>query len=342
MAFIDIRNSLCGEVPGLPLPLSSSFINQALGFIYDIQMWSFQLKESNWLTPGLLFPSGPSQSTGAITAVAYTNTVIGNTTASAQWAAYNTAGTLPPLTALQIRVPFYSLYNIISYDTTSNPPFGTLTLDRPWGEPSGAGQSYMIYQAYFPVPVLDFKRFIDIRDTTNAAPLDYWTYSRKDLSLLDPQRTNFNNPAFVVPYEVDMRAGSPTLGYMLYELWPHPLSQLPYSFDYQRRGLALSLNTDTVPPPITEEMVLWRAKEVSYQWAEAQKGVTVARGSGADFRFLSEAAAKEYERVSKTVRDRDRDLVELYFSRFVRDAALGYWGYPFATITGGLNVGRMV
>ncbi len=198
----------------------------------------------------------------------------------------------------------------------------------------------MVYQCYFPVPVSDFKRFLEIRDTTNASPMDYWTYSRRDLANIDPQRTAFNLPAFVVPYEVDARVGSPTLGNMLYELWGHPLSELPYTFSYLRRGTLLSAPTDTVPVPLTDELVLWRAKEVAYQWKEAQKGDGIARGAGADWRFLAEYASKEFLKKLKIIADRDRDLVDAYFNRYVRGASINYWGLPYANISGNLNVGR--
>lgn len=339
MAFIDMAYGLTGEIPGLPLDLSKNKINEALGMIYDSQYWSFQLKEDNWLTPGLLFPAGSSQSLGTIKTVARYNKIVGDVTAAAQWNAYVVAGTLPSFAQLQIRVPYYSLYNIIGISTTTHPN-DTLTLDRNWMEPPGTGQAYMIYQAYFPVPVSDFKRFFAVRDTTNAAPLSYWDFSQRDLAVIDPQRTNFDEPGYVVPYEQDQRAGSATFGNMLYELWPHPLSVLPYTYSYLRRGPLLTANADTVPYPLTEELVTWRAKEVSYLWAEAQKGKDQQRGSGADYRFLAQAANKEYGIISKTVKDKDRDLFDLYYNRFVRDAAIGYYGEPFATIVGGLNVGR--
>src|SRR6185437_9054738 len=261
MSLNSMARRLSLEVPGLADSYAVTLLNEALGHIEDEQMWSFQLKESGWLTPGLLFNSGPGagpgKSSGTVTFTPYSDQVIGDATASAAWAAY----VAPPfLTQCQIRSPYYSLYNIIAYDTSSNPPFGTFTLDRPWMEPGGAGMSYMIYQAYFAVPVADFRRFLAARDTTNNAPMDYWSKSQKQLALEDPERVVFDDPAYFVPYEIDARPNSSTLGYMLYELWPHPLSVLPYTFNYLRRGPQLLVPSDTVPYPITEDMVLWQAK----------------------------------------------------------------------------------
>jgi hypothetical protein len=196
----------------------------------------------------------------------------------------------------------------------------------------------MIYQAYFAVPVPDFKRFLAARDTTDNYPMDFWSRTQMDLAVQDPERVVFDDPDFFVPYQTDQRPQSSTPGYMLYELWPHPLSVLPYTFAYLRRGPLLANPSDTVPYPMTEECVLWRAKSAAYLWKEAQKGEQMQRGSGADFRFLSQAADAEYKATLKPIKMRDDDLVNLYMARFRRDLYAD--SEPFATITGGLNVGR--
>lgn len=339
MAFANIWFEIAGEI-GIPTPLAQTKINEALGSIYDEQQWSFQMLQDNWLAPGLLFPSG-GQSLGTITTAPYSNKIVGDATAAAQWVAYLNAGTLPLLTQLQIRSPFYSIYNIIAFDGVN-----TFTLDRNWMEPpTGPGQAYMIYQAYFPTPVQDFKRFFEISDFTNSSILDYWSYTQKDLSIQDPQRVIFDLPSYAVFWGWDNRGAetanaSPTLGFPLYELWPHTLSQLPYTFFYQRRGPTLTLPSDTVPAPLTEDMVKWKTRESAYIWKESQKGDGVARGSGADWRFLIQAASAEYLKAKKRIGDRDRGIVDLYMSRFVRNAAAGT-GDPYATINSQLNVGRM-
>jgi len=329
--FQDMAFQLAGEL-GVPMPFARTLINEALGDIYDTQLWSFQMQEAGWLTPGLLFASG-TQSAGTITTTAQGTTIVGNATAAAAWVAYSG---LPLLTQCQIRSPYYSLYNIVAFDGVN-----TFTIDRPWMEPAGAGQAYMVYQAYFAAQVSDFKRFLEIRDTSLNNVMDYWTYSRKDLAIIDPQRVVFNNPSYVVPYETDNRANSATSGYMLFELWPHPLSVFPYTYSYLRRGVTLSLPADTIPSPLTEELVKWKAKEAAYLWKESQKGDGVARGSGADFKFLALAAAAESKKKMKSCSDRDRDLAQLYFDRFVRNAAIGSDGEAFATTNSQLNVGRM-
>jgi hypothetical protein len=102
----------------------------------------------------------------------------------------------------------------------------------------------------------------------------------------------------------------------------------------------LVLPSDTIPQPLTEDMVKWKAREAAYLFKESQKGDGMKRGDGADWKFLAQAAVKAYQDSSHRIAARDRDLVDLYFNRFVRDAAIGSSGQPFSTINSQLNVGR--
>src|SRR6266436_2617528 len=348
------------EIPNLSDIYARTLLDEALGVIEDEQLWSFQCRESNWITPGLLFPSNTAavaNSSGTVTTRIGSTQVIGDVTASAAWATYVASSPFAALTVCQFRNPSYSLYNIVDYNTTSNPPFGTLFLDRAWGEPQGPGQAYMIYQAYFPAPVSavsgqttvnNFKRFMDVRDTTNNYALDYWSKSQRDLTFDDPQRTIFTDPAYVVPYEIHNRINpntlpsptpSPTFGFMLYELWPHPLSILPYSYHYIYRGPRLQNPSDTVPYPLTEEIVIEQARVQSYLWKEANKGENVERGAGADYKILATAAEKVYQRKIKPLKITDSGLLELYLNKVRCDTGSGS-DDGFGTTAMGLNIGR--
>jgi len=331
----DMYQAILGDIPGTSLPQVKRAINRALELIYQWQRWSFQFVENGWLTPGLL-GGGPGvgstvQSPGTITVDPYTNTITGNATASAAWTSL--VGR-PFLTEYQIRIPYYSLYSIIAVDD-SNPTAVVLTIDRPWMEPPQVNAAYMVYQVYFPAPV-SFKNWQSAIDTTNNSPMDWSTYLRSNLDELDPQRTVFNQPEFIVPYQVDQRPNSATLGQMLFELWPHPLQRLPYTWRCNVDGPLLDAPTDTVPFPLVDELVEWRAKEVLYQWKEAQKGDSLQRGSGADWKFLAQEAHAQYEMRLKKVSMVDAGLVTAYWSKFRRDQVTE----PFANILGQLNVGR--
>jgi len=141
----------------------------------------------------------------------------------------------------------------------------------------------------------------------------------------------------VVPYQQDTRAGSATYGQMLYELWPHPIQQLPYTWSCQANWPPLANPSDTVPFPLTEELVKLRAYEMLYIWKESQKGDEMERGAGANWQFLVQAARAEYTNRIKQIAGMDRHLVDLYFTKMQRLPSA--FGEPYATVEGQLNVG---
>src|SRR5665213_3027257 len=110
MSFNDMRQEMLG-IPGMNFALAGTKINEGLGAVYDDQMWSFQLQQAGWLTPGLIAPannvSSVALSAGTISVTPFTNTITGNSVASAAWLAMTGR---PFITELQIRTPYYSLY----------------------------------------------------------------------------------------------------------------------------------------------------------------------------------------------------------------------------------------
>lgn len=420
MAFQNMYQELLGDISGNNLALTKTKINEAFLKIQNENVWSFQLQTGGWLTPGLL--GGASQSgdpgvvflsPGTITVTPFTNQITGDAAATQAW--LSTIASPPFITQYQIRVPYYSLYSILSLtfagtvayltitsagsgqtpgtyivngtggagagaqaqiivnsDGTvtlqpfvlaaglgyapggvADPPTFTLaaggtpatfsvtlnailTTDRPWMEPAQENSGYMAYQAYFAAPP-GFKRWYNIRDTTNNNYMDWWTKTQIDLSDDDAERTFFDEPLYVVPYQQDQRPGSSTLGQMLYELWPHPITQLPYTFGCQCNASPLVNPNDIVPYPLTEELIKMRASEMFSLWKESQKGDDMERGSGANWQFLSGAFRAEYANLLKQCRNMDRHLVDLYFTKMQRLPASQ--GQPYATLTGQLNVG---
>lgn len=332
MPFLQMWRKLM-RIPGVTARQAQGFINEALYAIYDDQLWSWQIQTTGWYAPGLLVGNAANNtSPGTITATLGSNLITGDATASAAWSAV----TYPFFTSYQIRLPDYNLYSIWNVDAT-NPNAVVLTLDRNWMEPGGTGLGYMAYQAYFPLPVPDLKRFEVVRDLTNNRDMNYWDFTQQSLALEDPQRTVYQNPTRVVPYQNDGNPNSPTYGNMLYELWPHPLAPLPYAVNFLRQGPLLVNATDKPPYPLTEDAVVWRAFEFAYQFKEESKGDSLARGSGANWMLLMKSAEDQYERRIKAIRQTDRNLVDLYRTKLNRNS--GASGPYYNATTGALSIG---
>jgi hypothetical protein len=328
VSFGDMAAELRGWVPKAALPLSETLVNRALQKVYDESGWSFQNGIGGFTTANEV-------TGGTITTTLGGSTVVGDLIASAAWAA------IPApfqITTFQIRLPDYNLYSVISA-TPNTPSAGltTLTLDRPWVEPAGVGQTYQLYQAYYPAPVADFKRWLTVRDFTNAIYLDFWSWKQDDLAVIDPQRTVFQNPDHLVPFTRDSRPGSATLGFMLFELYPNPLIALPYATFYLRSGPLLQNPSDTVPFPLTDELILHRAKGLCYEWAEANKG-RYPELMKSDWRFLMKAADLEFKERLKDIRKLDRDLCD-NFVRILKRANPSIGAPYFSAITNQGSVG---
>ena len=295
MSLYNVGKSLTGEFPGTPIDYALARVKDALGKIYDDRDWSWSRMFGGWLCPGQVLSSG------TFTTTPYQTQVVADATATAAIQAFVGLGVPPLITQLQFRNLSYSVYNIVSYDYNNiNPGFVTLTLDRPWLEPlTGPGMPYSIYQCYFPATVSDFRKWIEIRDTTNDTPINFWSMTQAELAVKDPQRSEFSNSLYCVPIGIDQRPGSATLGYQMFEMWPHQLSYIPYSFSFRRKGPLPQSQSDyqtmTTPYPITEEMLTWRAKEMICQFKEAQKDRATPRGSGANWIMLAQMAKAEYQ-----------------------------------------------
>jgi hypothetical protein len=315
-------------------------VYEALLAIYRQTDWSWQKSYTGaWLAPGIVLNQG------SFTVQQYSNQVIADATATAALLAYTG---MPLLTQLQFRNMAYSIYNIVGYDDgqtvgQGNYPYATLTLDRPWTEPiSGPGISYTIYQCYFVSPVQNFNKFVEFQDFVNCQDLDFWSMTQAQLAIQDPQRLDFSIPRFVVPFGVDQRPGSATLGWPMFELWPHQGNPCPYNFGYRQLGPLPQTQQDyitmTTPYPVGEDMVDWRARTLLYLDAEARKGHTVARGAGANWALLSQAAEKQYSYLLGQAIALDLNLDGESLQRIGRRSRYP-GGEAYATMNGGLNIG---
>jgi hypothetical protein len=319
-----MRSELAQAIPGMSRIYAGTLINRAWDVVRNSNLWSFQLQQGGFSTPGVT-TAGSISIPGGIGS----NQLVGDATATAAWAALPLYFA-PPLQ--QIRATGYSIYSIIAYDLTSNPPFATLTLDRPFVDPlpSFSGVGYQMFQAYIPAPP-SFKRWLNVADMFNCYSLDIWT-SRRTINLTDPARLYTSNPCYLLGLGTDQRGAgtstpSATLGQQLYELYPNPSTAISYMTYYVINGDNLVSNSDTLPYPITEELVLTKARVYAYEWAESRKDVMAAKGSGANYSVLMKEAESMFLARLKTIRLIDKDQVDSFNIRM--NASMSAYRAPF-------------
>jgi hypothetical protein len=145
VAFQNLIQDVLGTIPGMNRGLAATRINEAYTKIQMENVWSFQNVTGGWLTPSLL--GGPNVGTnflspGTITVVPFTTTITADAVATAAWTA--NVPYPPLLTQQQIRVPTFSLYNIIALGNNGTVAYATVVTP-------GSGQTPGTYT----VPVLD-------------------------------------------------------------------------------------------------------------------------------------------------------------------------------------------
>ena len=257
MAFADYWNELAGgAIPKLPPGMAQKAVNRAWKDIRNHRLWSFKMVETSFVSPNPV-------NAGTVSTVFGFNQIVFNAAATA---AIATSGFFPPLTQRQIQLSTYEPYNIIAYDTSTNAPFGTATLDRPYAGPTVALQTYNIFRCYFTPTQAGLQRWWTIKDITNGYFMRL-NWSRQELDRRDPQRQATGNAFRVVNYKID-----PVTGYPAYEFWPWPLNPIVYNAVGIYDPGDFTSPTATLPSQISEQTLMQRAYYYGYQWAEAAKG----------------------------------------------------------------------
>lgn len=293
-------SELHGSVPKIPYAYCTTLINRARADVYRQNLWSFNLFDSNWVAPTPI-------NAGTVTTVQGTNTITFNATAIT---AINAAALIPtPITQRQFRQGFNTTYKIWAYNTST----GIATLDRNFLETGGSGQSYSIFQAYYPTPMQDFLGLISVRDNINFVDLFTDRYSREALDEIDPQRSWFGTPTDVVFYGPDLNPASATLNFPMFEIWGNPQFNIVWQVYGIRKGLPLVNPTDALPPAIGEDCVLALARAYAYQWAMANSG-DLPRNQSVGWSYLIGEAKNDYLRLFRAYRKDDRQIVDSFFT----------------------------
>lgn len=345
MSLQDMAYECTGRVPNLDIDLAVTMVREAWHSVRKLRGWSFQLQQGGFSVPSQIGSSSTSPplnaNFGTVTVGFGLTTVIGDSVASAEWATASQYGSL--LTQRQFRIGGGTIYNIIAADFTV-PTAAVLTLDRAFIDPlvSYTGQPYLIYQPYIAAPEKNFIRWLAIRDMTNVRWLnvnaDY--QERRATDQADPQRQIYTPPLMVLPFDTDYRTGSSTYGYMMYELYPQPISQILYQTWWLYEGPDLTLPADILPTPITEALVKWKALTDAFANAEGNKDPANPRGSGANFQFLAQFYQTKYDAELKACRINDRERVNLFNAQMTRVGSPAPFS-SFNPATGVLSVSNL-
>lgn len=284
MSWSTMALELSGQTP-CPYLLCLTLVNRAWKDVQREYLWSFL-----WLDFAIPTPS--QTLAGTVTTTIGSTHVVGDATAAASWL------TIPlstPITSQQFRIGTGTIYNIIAFDGVN-----TITLDRLYVDPShGAGQGYQIYGIYFHAPVKNFVWFDTIRDPITGYALKTCT-TRQEADDSDPQRLQFTFPDSVLPYKVDLTAGS-FYGFPMYEMWPAPTTGITYVAEGLLTALAFD-NTvpgtsDSVTPPLDEDVVMEKAKEKAYEWCMANPDKLPPAARKVDFSYLMGKTQAEFKRL---------------------------------------------
>lgn len=309
---IDMTSELTQLVPGMSRVRAKKLINRAFKIVQDSCLWSFQLGQGGFSTPELTYEGSIS------VPFLGSNQMIGDAAATAAWQA------LPfywAPTVQQIRAKGYSIYSILAMDLTINPPYATLILDRPFVDPLPywTGVGYQMFQAYIPAPK-GFKRWLSFTDMFNQWAIDYWTSRRTD-DQLDPTRQYTSNPTQALALGQDRRGAgtdyqSATFGQILYEMYPNPQTEIAYQTYYVAEFPYLVNNSDTLPPPLDESLIISKALSWAYRDAEARRDIMAAKGTTGNYLALKKDTEADFLARLKTLRLLDRDAVDSYMVNF--------------------------
>lgn len=279
---------LVGSVTA-PYPAYLIWVNRAWKAVQKKYLWSFLWGDAAISTPVPI-------SAGTVTLTRGLNTVVGDATAAAAWLAIPL---INAITTQQFRVAQGTIYNIIAFDGVN-----TITLDKLYVDPpSGAGQGYQIAAYYFNAPTIDFIWWESVVDSVTGYPLST-TMTRQESNDIDPQRFAMDFPRAVIPYQINPQPGN-FLGFPMYEMWPAPLSGLTYIGKYYRSGTGFVNPTDTVAPPLDEDIVIERAKIEMYEWAIANPD-KCPRGAG--YQYLHGESQKKFKSLMDDYISKDEEF----------------------------------
>lgn len=140
----------------------------------------------------------------------------------------------------------------------------SITLTRPFNEQTNSSASALLYRVYYSPLTTDFQRLDHLTDPVTGYEFGWEQHSVDLLDRIDPQRSTTSEP-----YQLFYHHFNSTTGLPVYEMWPGPTNERAYTVTFWRLGAAFVNDTDALPPQITEELLILRAKYLAYEWGAA-------------------------------------------------------------------------
>jgi hypothetical protein len=137
----------------------------------------------------------------------------------------------------------------------------TITLDRFYAESTNSNITALLYRIYYSPTTQDFMRLDHLVDQIVGYPFGRVVRPIEVLDGWDPRRSSVTQPYYVFFREYDVTTGLP-----VYELWPGPTSARAYTVAFWRSGTDFINDTDSLPPRLSEELLLMRARMLAYEW----------------------------------------------------------------------------
>lgn len=201
----------------------------------------------------------------------------------------------------------------------------SLTLDRLYRGSTSATATAICLRLYYKPETTDWQRLDHLIDPITGYEWGWDILTADDLDRVDPQRMSQGQPYRIYFHGFDSSDGLP-----IYEMWPGPTVARAYPVYYWRLGTDFSANTDTLPPQISEELLLMRARLLVYEWAMVNDEDPRRRSSYANAlgyvrsKYSTEGQPGRPLGLLETAKRRDKSVAPKGFIRQPRSGSVGW------------------
>jgi hypothetical protein len=203
----------------------------------------------------------------------------------------------------------------------------TITLDRIYTGESETTQA-LCYRVWYSPVSTDFDRIDYVADSFLGYEFALDIRDRAELDLIDPRRGSVGQPYRLYFHHWDDDTDLP-----VYEMWPGPTTARAYLVAFWKKGTDFVEDSDSLPPRLSEELLLLRARFLAYEWmvtAEPDPSMRAVWMRGREWvrsRYSTEGVpGRALGLLDKAIK-RDRSVALTKFKRFPKRYGPGWpWG----------------